>query len=418
MSPSAHGKLAINGGTPVREGPFPPRRLFTAEEKAAAMEVFDEAIETGAAFGYAGPREQAFEKEFAELLGGGLAKAVNSGTSAVLSAVAALELEPGSEVIVPPITDPGGIMPVAMMNCIPVPADGNGLSFNTGPEQVAAALTDRTRAIIVAHIMGEPADMAPLMALARERNLPVIEDCAQAHGATYRGRLVGNFGDIAVFSTMSGKHLATGAQGGVVFTRDEELFWKARRFMDRGKPYGLEAAGNVRLGLNLNSNDLATAIGRVQLRRLPWVVRRRQELVAQIGEVLAELPGVDLPQLVGQAEASYWFLRLRTRSERLSVDKEIFGEALQAEGVPVAVWYGHIPCEHPWFRHRRTYGRSGYPWPRELADDEAPADPDLPNARAAIGSDFLISVHENWSDRELADTAAALRKVHEAYAAP
>ena len=218
MPVSQTKQLAIEGGQPVRQEPFPPRRLFGEEEKAAAMAVFDEAIATGTAFGYGGPHERAYEKAFAEYLGGGLAKAVNSGTSATLAALAALELEPESEVIVPPITDPGGVMPVVIMNCLPVPADTDGSSFNAGPEQIAAAITERTRAIIVAHIMGEPADMAPIMALARKHDLPVIEDAAQAHGATYRGRHVGTFGDLAAFSTMSGKHHASGAQGGFVFT--------------------------------------------------------------------------------------------------------------------------------------------------------------------------------------------------------
>ena len=115
--------LAIDGGPKVRTKPFPPRRLFGEEEKQAAMKLFDAAIAAGGVFGYNGPEEQAYEKEFAEYMGGGFADAVNSGTSAIFVSLGALQLDPGSEVIVPPITDPGGVMPVAMLNCIPMVCD-------------------------------------------------------------------------------------------------------------------------------------------------------------------------------------------------------------------------------------------------------------------------------------------------------
>src|SRR5262249_24769306 len=150
-------------------------------------------------------------------LGGGYAKAVNSGTNAVYVSLRALDLEPGTEVIVPPITDPGGTMPVALMNCIPIPADCERGSLNTSAEEIRKVLTDRTSAIIVAHIAGRPVDMDAVLELAAERGIPVVEDCAQAHGALYKGRMVGTLGAISAFSTMFGKHHCTGAQGGVVF---------------------------------------------------------------------------------------------------------------------------------------------------------------------------------------------------------
>jgi len=413
---------AIDGGTPVRAAPFPPRRLLGPEEKAAAAAVFDEAIESGEAFGYGGPRERAYEREFAESLGGGFAKAVNSGTSAVLAALAALEPACGSEVVVPPISDPGGVMPVAMLNCVPVPADADGRGFNAGPEQVAAAVTERTRAIVVAHIMGEPADMAGIGEVARARGLPVVEDAAQAHGATLDGRPVGTFGDIAAFSTMSGKHYATGAQGGMVFTRDESLYWKARRFMDRGKPFGppsgplaVGETSNVRLGLNLNSDELAAAIGRVQLARLPEIVRRRREVAAGVAAGIAGLGAVAPGELVAGAEASYWRLRLRVRAEALRVDKDGFAAAVAAEGIPVMASYRHLPSEQAWFRERRTYGSGGCPWTCPHYAGPREASHALPNALAAVDACFLLAIHERWTEREVADAAAALAKVERAY---
>ena len=205
--------LAIDGGKPLRETPFPPRALFGAAERDAALRLFDGAIESGSPIGYGGPEEQAYEAEFAAAHGGGFADLVNSGTSALYAALGGLELEPASEVVVPPISDPGGVMPVALLNLVPVVADAAPGSFNAGPEQIEAVLSPRTRAIVVAHIAGEPAEMDAILERARGRGVPVVEDCAQAHGARFGGRMAGTLGTLGVFSTMSGKHHATGPQG-------------------------------------------------------------------------------------------------------------------------------------------------------------------------------------------------------------
>ncbi len=202
-------KLAIQGGDKVRTTPWPVRRLFGQQEKNAVMELFDRAIKEGShLLGYNGEQEQQYCKDFADYLGGGYADGVNSGTNALYVALRSLDLEPGSEVIMPPITDPGGMMPVPLDHCIPVVADSVPGSYNTGAEQIAARLTERTRAIIVAHISGIPVDMDPVLELAKRHGIPVIEDCAQAHGATYKGRIVGSLGDVSAFSTMFGKHHA------------------------------------------------------------------------------------------------------------------------------------------------------------------------------------------------------------------
>jgi len=409
--------LAIDDGPKVRTKPFPPRALFGEEEKQAAIAVFDAAIEAGGAFGYNGPNEEAYEKEFAELLGGGFADGVNSGTSAIFVALGALNLEPCSEVIVPPITDMGGVMPVPMLNCVPVIADSAPNSYNAGAEQIEDVLTEHTRAIIVAHIAGEPVDMDPVLELAEVRGIPVIEDCAQAHGAKYKGRYAGTMGTLGAFSTMSGKHHATGAQGGVVFTKDEELYWEAKRFADRGKPFNLEPGGNVRMGLNLNSNELSAAIGRVQLKKLLSIVARRRAAVEGIVKGIEGAKAVSLGWQPPESEASYWFLRMQLDLDRLKVDKARFCAALSAEGIPCSASYRHIPSESPWYRTRSTYGKSGYPW----TSSDYQGDPDrefpCPNAIAATDRCFSISVHENYGEDEARDIAEALLKVETAYLA-
>jgi len=402
--------LAVDGGKPVRTEPMPPRRLFGEQEKQAAVALFDEAIRTGGAFGYNGPEEQAFEAEFAEHMGGGYADGVNSGTSAIFTALGALHLDAGSEVICPPITDPGGAMPVALLNLIPVFADCDGRSFNAGPEQIEAVVTDATRAVIVAHIAGEPADMDAIMDLARRHDLRVIEDCAQAHGARYKGRLVGSIGDLGAFSTMSGKHLATAAQGGVVFTADEELHWRGKRFADRGKPFNLpDATSNVVAGLNLNLNDLSAAIGRVQLRKLPGIVEGRRAVGEGVKSGIENLKAVKVGWQHPDAECSYWFMRVTVDASKLTVDKQKFVEAVAAEGIPVGAGYRHIQCESTWFVERKS---RWCPW---LFADKVKEPKPLANTIAVTDANFMVSMHENYGEQEVTDIVAALAKVEAAY---
>ncbi len=401
--------LAVHGGRPVREQPLPPRRLFTAEEKSAAVALFDRAVETGNAFGYNGEEEQAFDREFAEWMGGGFADGVNSGTSALFAALGALELEAGSEVVVPPISDPGGVMPVAMLNCIPVPVDAKPGTFNMSADAFEEAITDRTRAVVVAHIAGEPAEIDRIVEIARRHDIRVIEDCAQAHGARYRGELVGTFGDFAAFSTMSGKHIATAAQGGVVYTRDEGLSWKARRFADRGKPFNLPGGTNVVPGLNLNSNDLAAAVGRVQLRKLPAVVEARRRVATGVHAGIADLPAVSGGALLPTADPSYWFLRIHLEPEALTVNRDEFARAVFAEGIVGMENYRFIPNEWDWFR-RRADCPTPYLY-REREDTSRV----MHEAIAVTDREFTIACYESWGRQEIDDIVAALRKVATAY---
>lgn len=407
--------LAIEGGSKVREKPFPQRHLFGAEERQAALGLFSAALESGAAIGYGGAEESAYEREFAAFMGGGYADLVNSGTAALYAALGALKLAAAGEVVIPPITDPGGAMPAALLCQVPVVADAAPGSFNAGAEQIDAVLTPHTRAIVVAHIAGEPADMTPILALAEERGLPVIEDCAQAHGARYNGQLVGSLGAVAAFSTMSGKHHATGPQGGVVFTRDEELVWEAKRFADRGKPFNTAAASNLRAGLNLNGNDLSAAIGRVQLRKLDAMIAKRRQIAAQIAERIAECQAVRLGWQVAGSEGVYWFMRFYVDADKLRVNKDGFARAVAAEGIPVTAAYRYIPSESIWFRKRQVFPGSDYPWGLPAYRGDRNAQFACPNAVAAVESHFILSIHENFAEQEVADIAEAFAKVEQAY---
>jgi dTDP-4-amino-4,6-dideoxygalactose transaminase len=365
--------------------------------------------------GYNGPQEEAYCAEFAAMQGGGFADGVNSGTNAVWVALRALEIEPGGEVIVPPVTDPGGVMPVVLNHCIPVPADGAPASYNAGADQIAARITEHTRAILVAHIAGIPADMDAIVAVARARGLPVIEDCAQAHGATYQGRPVGTFGEAAVFSTMFGKQHSTGGQGGVVFTRDEALYWRVRRAADRGKPFGLDAGSNVVAGLNCNMDELHAAIGRVQLRKLPAMIRRRRELARTIQDGCAQrLRAVRMLGDPPGCEGSYWFVFFRVDLAAVGLDIDAFARALSAEGIPASPSYAAVPVWQDWYRGRAVFGTSGLPWTSPLYHGERDRDYPLPNIEVTTACHFHVTFHEGCSQREVDDFLAAAAKLEAA----
>lgn len=398
-TPTKAPRLAIDGGTPVRTAPLPVRRLFGEEERAAVDALFRRAIAEGShLLAYGGEEERAYCEAFAASLGGGFADGVNSGTNAVYAALAALDLPAGSEVIVPPISDPGGVMPVSLLGCVPIAADSAPGSFNTDAQQIERVLTPRTRAILVAHIAGLPVDMDPILELAKARGIPVVEDCAQAHGAKYRGRPVGTLGDIAAFSTMFGKHHASGGQGGLVFTRREDLYWAARRWADRGKPLGLEGQKeNVLASLNCNMDELHAAVGRANLAKLPRFVAQRRRIAQRVAQGLIErCQAVRLQTEQPGDEASYWFLLMKLDLAKLTVDRDGFTRAVSAEGVACMQGYPFFPTRMPWATSR---------WPA----------PELPNARAAEASHCRITIHEGWTDADADDVVAAMAKVEAAY---
>lgn len=403
--------LAIDGGAPLVGG-LPERGLIGAEERAAALGVLDRAIAAGGAIEYGGPEEEAYCADFAATLGGGYADAVNSGTAALYVALRALGVEPFTEVVAPAITDPGGIMPIPLLGCIPVVADTAPGSFNCGAEQIEAVMGPLTSAVVVAHVAGEPAPIESIARLAERRGVPLIEDCAQAHGARIGGAPAGSFGAVACFSTMWGKHHSTGGQGGVVFTRDAGRYRQIRGAADRGKPFGDARAGrNYLASLNFNQDELSAAIGRAQLAKLPAAVERRRAFVRALTARLADVPSVQPPQTPAGAEPSWWFLRLRYRAAG-GWDKERFCAAVAAEGVPITPTYAALPATYTWYRERRVFGaRGGFPWTAA----EYRGDPDrvfpCPNAHAAVADHLVLPVRESWGEAEAERIAAAFARV-------
>ena len=409
--------LALHGGPKVRQAPWPGRQTVGTEEKQAAEKLFDQAIDSGNPFGYNGPEETAYCEEFSKFMGGGFADAVNSGTNAIYIGLKALGVEPFTEVIVGAVTDPGGMMPIPLLNCIPVVADTVPDSFNPSAEQIEPLISPLTSAIVVAHIAGEPADIEGVIALANKHNIPVLEDCAQAHGSKLNGKYVGTFGDVGAFSTMFGKHHFSGGQGGIVYTKREDLYWPIRRSADRGKPFGLQAGSTNCIGsLNLNMDELSAAIGRAQLKKLPQVIEKRTKIVHALGKGIEQLKSLEMPVIISGGEPNYWFLRVKVHHDLLSCDKKTFCQALSAEGLPVSESYrGALPHTMEWFKTKRVFGTSQHPWSSPDYKGDPNREFPCPNTMKAMEDFFILHFREGWQEQEIKDALTIMEKVENAY---
>lgn len=294
----------------VGDGTWP---VFDDEQVAAVQRV----LRSGQVNYWTGSEGRRFEEEYAAALGVRHAIAVANGTVALELALTALGIGPGDEVVVPSRTFIATASAVVARGAWPVVADIDHDSQNLTAETVEAALTPRTRAIIAVHVGGWPCDMDPLLALAERHGMFVVEDCAQAHGATSRGRPVGSMGHINAFSFCQDKILTTGGEGGLVTTNDSALWERAWSYKDHGKNRLATLDGSKTgafrflhdsFGTNWRLTEMQAAIGRIQLRRLPaWVARRRAH-AARIVAGLADVPGIRFPLPGEGVEHSFYRL--------------------------------------------------------------------------------------------------------------
>ncbi len=328
--------LAINGGAPYRVRPFATYanasgRSLGDEEKQLLAEVID----SGALNRNDGSKVAALERAWAEMLGVPHAQAVTSGTAALHTAVAALNLEPGDEIITSPITDMGTVIAILACNLVPTFADVDPRTGNITAETIARQISPKTRAIIVVHLFGQPADMDPILALARQHDLRVIEDCAQAHLAAYQGRLVGTMGDLGCFSFQQSKQMTTG-DGGLVVSRDEALAVRARLFSDKGWPRGIPGLrGHLFLGMNYRMTELQGAVGLAQARKLPGMVAQRRRTAGSLRELVAAIPGLIPPYIAARRRARLVDVPVHHRFGSAGRDATSFRPGHQGRGAAV-----------------------------------------------------------------------------------
>jgi len=393
---------------------MPPRHLIDIEEKEIVLKVLNESIRTGNAFRYSGKYERLYEREFVDFMGGaGYADGVNSGTNALFVALGSLGLQAQSEVIVPSITDVGGVTPV-LYNClVPIFCDVDPRSYNIGAEQIESLITDKTKAIIIAHISGEPANLGPIVKLAKKYKLLLIEDCSQSPGAEYKGKKVGLFGDIAIFSTMSSKHHCTGGQGGVIFSKNKDLIEKSKQIADRGKLFENEkyTGRNIELGLNCNMDEISAAIGSTQIKKLPAILSKTNYLGETIKKQLIENSNV---MTVGwqpkNSFSVYWFIRIKLEIKKINVTKKYFCEALHSEGIPVSNEYRSVPMEQECFQSSQLYN-----YMKKKSHNSSSNNIGFPNLEKTLSTHFNIFIRESYGEQELEDIINALIKVENTF---
>jgi perosamine synthetase len=381
-------------------------RTLGAEE----VELVAKAIRSGTLTSTKGSMVKTLEQRFAELMGAASAYACSSGTAAIHTAIAALDPEPGDEIVTTPITDMGALTPILYQGAIPVFADVDVRTCNVTAETIERRLSDRTRAIIVTHLFGNPCDMAEIMDLARARGIPVIEDCAQAFLARSDGRLVGTLGDIGCFSLQQGKHITTG-EGGLVVTDDPALARRMYFFINKAWGYGDPKPDHYFLALNYRMSELQGAVAVAQLGKLEMSVRNRVDAAAFMNRRLSGLPGIETPWVNSRNEHTYWKYCLRVDGQVVPGGVDALSKHLKDRGIACAPRYIQKPafqCEI--FREQRTFGRSR--WPFTLARPEA-LDYDragFPGTFAALEGILVLPWTERYTQKHLDYIAKSILK--------
>jgi perosamine synthetase len=406
------GQLAIDGGTPTLSQPLPyfnssPGRTFGSEEETLLLA----ALRSGCLSRNGGTMVKGLERDFAEALGVAHCVACSSGTSSVHLTIAALDLEPGDEVIVPPITDIGSILPVLWQNAIPVFADVHPLTMVLDPASVEEQITPRTRAVMAVHLAGMPCPMDELQAICRRHNIVLIEDCSQAYWAEYHGKLVGSIGDLGCFSLQQSKHMTCG-EGGLLVTSNEAYAQRAQLFADKAWPRDSVSLGAGRflfLSQNYRMNELSGAVAWAQLKKVAGTVERRRARAAQLTRILDGIDGVCAPTVPAGVNPAYWLYMMRVE-KHAGVNTQTFGDALIAEGVPAWVRYVVDPLYlSPMFTGPRTYGTSGYPFSQYK--HQAFQRGLCPQAETALSNVIAIHWNENYTPEHVEQIGMAIRKV-------
>ena len=380
---------------------FAPWPVFSEEEIDAVASV----LSSGKVNYWTGDVGKQFEKEFAGHFDADHAIALANGTVALDLALKALHIGPGDEVIVTPMTFLASVSSIVNAGATPVFADVDLDSQNIDPAAADSVISSRTRAIMCVHLAGWPCEMTAILELAKKHDLAVIEDCAQAHGATYEGKSVGSFGDIGAWSFCQDKIMTTGGEGGMVTTNSEELWSRMWSLKDHGKSYDAvynrEHPPGFRwlhesFGTNARMTEMQAAIGRVQLKRMPEWHARRLGIANFIWDAARELPGLRVPEVPSHVEHAAYKAYVFVRPESLisGWDRDRIMAEINAAGVPC--FAGGCPEVYL----EKAFDGTGFR-PRERS----------PNARQLGETSLMFLCHPTLKDDDVARTCDVLGTV-------
>jgi perosamine synthetase len=374
------------------------------------IEAVSKAILSGVLTATKGEFAKELERQFAALTDSLHCHACSSGSAAMHTAVAGLNLEPGQEIITTSITDMGALTAILYQGNIPRFADVDPQTYNVTAETIAKCIGPRTGAIAVTHLFGNPCEMNAICELAKKHNLPIIEDCAQAFLATHHGRPVGSFGTVGCFSLQQGKHITTG-EGGLVVSNDTDVARRMFLFVNKAWGYGDANPDHYFLAPNYRLNELTAAVALAQLEKLHYSVSKRREAAAMMDDQISDLPGIQLPTVHSGNEHSYWKYCVNVDGEVIPGGTVALAKKLKERGVFSAPRYIQKPAfQCQVFRDQRTFGQSR--WPFTLAAPEAvdytPAN--FPGTFEALAKILVLPWNECYTSEHVTYVANAMRE--------
>jgi dTDP-4-amino-4,6-dideoxygalactose transaminase len=403
-------QLALHGGEKaVKTSAGAGRRWGEPERKQ-----LEAMLEQSSLFYWQGPQTRLLTERFREICPLKHVQTCSSGTAAIHIAVAAAGIGPGDEVITSPVTDIGTVIGVLYQQAVPVFADLGMGTYNLDVADVERRITPKSKAIIAVHLTGNPCDLDALKAVAARHKLILIEDCAQAWGARYRGRPIGSVGDFACFSLQDSKHVTCG-DGGVVGSNDARFGPLLQKFGDKGgdrrKWGGFDA-----FATNYRMSEPQAAVAAAQLTRLEGIAAKRARLGNLLTENIADLPGIIPHQVHTQDRAVYWFYMLRMRPAAFRCSRSEFVKALLAEGAPVTGGYIKVPLygEPVFQKHAFFAGR----WPvKEMGLTTMDFSKHrCSEAEAILATGIRVTINEHMTEEYMLSVAAAIQKVARHYA--
>jgi perosamine synthetase len=411
MLASEEVKLAVEGGEKAVTAPAGGGPRWGEPER----QQLDAMLQQNSLFYWQGPQTTLLTERFQEFCPVKHVQPCSSGTAAIHIAVAAAGIGLGDEVITSPITDIGTVIGVLYQQAVPVFADLGAGTYNLDVADVERRITPRTKAIIAVHLTGNPCDLDALRAVADRHKLILIEDCAQAWGAKYRGRPIGTVGDFACFSLQNSKHVTCG-DGGVVGSNDERFGPLLQKYGDKGgdrRKWGPFSA----FATNYRMSEPQAAVAAAQLTRLEAIASRRAHLGNLLTEKIADLPGLIPHQVHPEDRAVYWFYFFRMRPEAFRCNRSEFVKAIAAEGAPVSGGYIGVPLygEPVFQRHAFFAGR----WPvKEMGLTQMDySRHKCAEAEAILATGIRVTIDEHMSDEYILQVAAAIQKVARHFAA-
>ena len=380
-------------------------RTFGAEE----IELLTEVIKSGTLTTTKGRFGKELEKKFALKVGAKYAYACTSGTAAIHCAVAAINPNPGDEIITTAITDMGALTPILYQGAVPVFADVDPQTCNVTAETIEKVISPKTKAIMVTHLFGNPCEMKAIMELADSRKIPVIEDAAQAFLAQADGKFVGTIGAIGCFSLQQGKHITTG-EGGMVTTDDDDLARRMFLFINKAWGYGDANPDHYFLALNYRVSELQAAVAVAQMEKLDFSVNRRIEAASQLTNLLQNIDGIETPVIYDRAKHVYWKYCLRVDEAKIEGGAVGMAKLLKDKNIFSAPRYIQKPAfECQIFRDQNTFGDSHFPFnlARAEAVDYSPAN--FAGTYDALNGVLVLPWNERYTDEHVNYIASAVR---------